>query len=310
VEAGVMVQAFENAMYELSMEVPISEPIQTGFGWHVINLQEIKESVGMSFEEASMTLVREYAEDAAARAFLEQADRLVDLVYEDPTTLESAALVLGLPVEVAGPFTRAGGEGITANPELIEAAYSDLVLLQGSVSDPINLDENRLVMIRLREHLPAAPKALQEVRDEIVATLAGNLARDNANARAMEILAALQDSGAELETLATDSGLEYVHHELVKRNAIEPDATLVQEVFRLQAPVGDESVKAVLPSSDGFAVVELDSVVAGELDAGSPFARQQYERIIANGNASLEAFALIRQLRATAEVEVFEERIQ
>jgi peptidyl-prolyl cis-trans isomerase D len=310
VEAGVMVQAFENAMYELSMEVPISEPIQTGFGWHVINLQEIKESVGMSFEEASMTLVREYAEDAAARAFLEQADRLVDLVYEDPTTLESAALVLGIPVEVAGPFTRAGGEGITANPELIEAAYSDLVLLQGSVSDPVNLDENRLVMIRLREHLPAAPKALQEVRDEIVATLAGNLARDNANARAMEILAALQDSGAELETLATDSGLEYVHHELVKRNAIEPDATLVQEVFRLQAPVGDESVKAVLPSSDGFAVIELDSVVAGELDAGSPFARQQYERIIANGNASLEAFALIRQLRATAEVEVFEERIQ
>ena len=66
----------------------------------------------------------------------------------------------------------------------------------------------------------------------------------------------------------------------------------------------------VLPGTNGFAVVELDSVVAGELDGGSPLARQQYERIIANGNASLEAYALIRQLRATAEVEVFEERIQ
>ena len=94
VESGVMVQAFENAMYELSMEAPISEPIQTGFGWHVIQLKEIRESTGMSFEEARMTLVGEYEEENAARAFLEQADRLVDLIYEDPTTLESAALVM------------------------------------------------------------------------------------------------------------------------------------------------------------------------------------------------------------------------
>ena len=58
VESGVMVKAFENAMYELSMEAPISEPVQTGFGWHVIQLKEIRESTGMSFEEARATLVR------------------------------------------------------------------------------------------------------------------------------------------------------------------------------------------------------------------------------------------------------------
>ncbi len=180
VESGVMVQAFENAMYELSMESSISEPVQTGFGWHVIQLRDIRESSGMSFEEARPTLVREYEEENAARAFLEQADRLVDLIYEDPTTLESAALVMELPVNVVGPFPRTGGEGIAANPEVVDAAFSDLVLLQGSVSDPINLDENRLVMIRLKEHLPVALKPVEEVRDEIITTLSDNLARDNA----------------------------------------------------------------------------------------------------------------------------------
>ena len=311
VETGVMVKAFENAMYELSMATPISDPVQTGFGWHVIQLIEIRESTGMTFDEARMTLVAEYEEDLASRAFLEQADRLVDLVYEDPTTLESAALVLDLQVKEAGPFSRAGGEeGIAANPEVIEAAFSDLVLLQGSVSDPVNLDENRLVMVRLKEHLPVALKPLEEVRDEIIATLGDNLARDNAEAKAVELLAALQNGASEFEALATESGLEFARHEAIRRNSFVPDVTLVQEVFRLQTPAEGATVQTVLPTSNGFAVVELESVTQGALEGGALLARKQYERVIANSNASQEASALMRQLRASADVEVFEDRIK
>jgi len=253
-ESGVMVEAFETAMYELSLENPISDPVQTSFGWHVIQLREIRESTGMTFEEAKMTLVNEYQEDVAARIFLEQADELVDLVYEDPTTLESAALVMGLQVYEAGPFPRGGGEGVAANPEVVETAFSDLVLLQGSVSDPINLDENRLVMIRLKEHLPAATKSLEEVRDEIVATLRDNMARDLAKTQAEELLAAALGGEANLEALATDAGLEYSSHAAVKRNTQVPDAMLVQEVFRLSTPGEGQPVDAVLPTSGGFAV--------------------------------------------------------
>jgi len=310
VESGVMVQAFENAMYELSMEAPISEPVQTGFGWHVILLKDIRESTGMSFEEARVTLVMEYEEENAARAFLEQADRLVDLIYEDPTTLESAALVMELQVRVAGPFTRTGGEGVAASPEVAAAAFSDLVLLQGSVSDPINLDENRLVMIMLREHLPVALKPVEEVRDEIIATLSDNQARENVNAKANELLAALQAGGTELEVLATESGLEYGHHGEVKRGSPIPDTMLVQEIFRLPTPLEGEAIEVVLPTSKGFAVVQLESVVQGELDGSALLAEQQYERVIANGSASLENSALLRQLRASANIEVFEGRLK
>jgi len=310
VESGVMVQAFENAMYELSMEAPISEPIQTGFGWHVIQLKEIRESTGMSFEEARMTLVGEYEEENADRAFLEQADRLVDLIYEDPTTLESAALVMELPVNVAGPFSRTGGEGIATTPEVVEAAFSDVVLLQGSVSDPVNLDENRLVMLKLREHLPVALKPVEEVRGEIIATLTDNLARDNANARADELLAALQSGDSELEVLVAESELAYARHEAVNRNSVVPDAMLVQEIFRLATPLEGSPVEAVLPTTQGFAVVQLESVVQGKRDSGTLMVQQQYERVIANGNASQENAALMRQLRTAAKIEVFEDRIQ
>jgi peptidyl-prolyl cis-trans isomerase D len=181
--------------------------------------------------------------------------------------------------------------------------------LQGSVSDPINLDENRLVMIRLREHLPVALKPLEEVRDDIIATLSDNLARDSANAKADELLAALQGGDTELETLATESGLEFGHHGAVKRGSPIPDAMLVQEIFRLPTPIEGVAVEVVLPTSNGFAVVQLESVVQGELEAEAMLA-QQYERVISNGSASLENSALMRQLRVSAEVEVYEDRIQ
>jgi len=310
VETGVMVQAFENAMYELSMEVPISEPVQTGFGWHVIQLTEVRESTGMSFEEARMILVAEYQEDIAARAFLEQADRLVDLIYEDPTTLESAGLVMDLQVNEVGPFTRSGGEGVAANPEVIEAAYSDLVLLQGSVSDPVNLDENRLVMIKLKEHLPVALKPLEEVQADIVIALNDQLARDNANARANELLTAVQDGAGEFEALATEAGLEYALNEAVGRNSFVPDVMLVKEVFKLQSPADGAPLQVVLPTSSGFAVVSLDSIEQGTLDADALIANQQYERVLANSSASQEANGLIQQLRQSADVEVFEDRIK
>jgi peptidyl-prolyl cis-trans isomerase D len=209
-----------------------------------------------------------------------------------------------------GPFPRTGGEGIAANPEVVEAAFSDLVLLQASVSDPINLDESRLVMIRLKEHLPVALKPIEEVREEIIATLADNLARDTAKAKANELLSALQNGDTGLEALAGEADLVYGRHEDVKRSSIEPDAALVKEVFRLPKPADGAAVEAVLPSSNGFAIVQLDSVVQGELEDGPALALQQYERVIANGNASLETAALMRQLRASADVEVFEDQIR
>lgn len=310
VESGVMVKAFENAMYELTMDQPISDPVETGFGWHVIELEEIRESSGMSFEQARPQLLEEYQGEESSRAFLEQADRLVDLIYEDPTTLESAALDMDLEVKELPPFSRSGGEGIAAYPEVVEAAFSDLVLLQESVSDPINLDGDRLVMIKLREHFPVALKPLADVRDLIIESLTQKQALDQAEATANELLAALQAGQGDLETLATAAELEVNHYQLLKRHALQPDSRLVTEIFKMKPPAEGETVQAVLPATDGYAVVVLEDVQDGVAAEGGALAQQQYSRILANSNASQEAFALMRRLRSAADVKVYEGRIQ
>jgi peptidyl-prolyl cis-trans isomerase D len=303
VEPGFMVQAFEDGLYELTEERPISEPVQSGFGWHVIYLREIRPSEGMSFTEARDILLAEYQAEADERRFLEQADRMIDTIYEDPTTLETAALDLGLEVQQAGPFGRAGGDGIAANPNVVKAAFSDIVLTQAAASDPVDLGENHLAMILLKEHLPEAVQPLAEVRDQVLADVRAERAREAARASADALLAQVS-ADSDLAVLAEQNGLEILVSEAAQRTS--PD---VRPDLREKLPGENGAVIEVLELNDGFAVVRLESVTDGALSEEDALRSQSYQRRIANATASSETFAFIRMLRSQSQIEVFEDRL-
>jgi len=308
VEPGFMVQAFEEALYELTLENPISEPVQTGFGWHVIYLRDVRPAEGMTFAEARPIILAEYQADKNERRFLEQADRLVDIIYEDPTTLNAAAEELGLEVNRAGPFGRAGGNGISGNPEVVKASFSDLVMLQGMVSDPVDLAENHLVMIRMQEHLPEALLPLDEVRDRVVQSVRNQRAMEAAQARANEILAQVTP-GADLLLLGEESELEVLADEAATRNSVDVRGDLLQDLFLMDAPGEDGPVNEVLKLSDGYAVVQLQSVTDGELSEEDVLKSQSYNRRISNATGNSEAFSFMRMLRSQSEIQVFEDRL-
>ena len=308
VEPGFMVQAFEDGLYELTLEHPVSQPVQSGFGWHVIYLREIRPAEGMTFAEARPVLLAEYQEEEDERRFIEQADRLVDIIYEDPTTLEAAAAELDLPVQEAGPFSRAGGEGIAANPELVKASFSDLVLLQGAVSDPVDVGENHLVMILLEEHLPEAVLALDEVRDQVVQSVRQQRAMEASEARAEEFLA-LAVTGTDLSVIAADNGLELLEAEAIMREDAEIRADLRKELFQMDVPGEAGPQTEILELSDGYAVVMLQSVSDGELLEEDVLKSQSFNRRIANSTASSETFGFLRMLRSQSEITVYEDRL-
>ena len=308
VEPGFMVQAFEDGLYELALDRPISQPIQSGFGWHVIYLREIRPAEGMTFTEAREILLAEYQAEADERRFLEQADRMVDIIYEDPTTLDTAAMDLGLEVQEAGPFSRAGGDGIAANQEVIKAAFSDLVLAQEAVSDPVDLGENHLVMIRLNKHLPEALMPLEEVRDQVVANVRAERAMEAAREHAGALLAQVSANG-DMAVLAQESGLELLTFEAATRTSADIQAGLREKVFLMASPGETDPLFEVLELSDGFAVVRLDSVTDGVLSDEDALRAQSYKRRISNATASTETFAFLRMLRGQSQIEVFEDRL-
>ena len=308
VEPGFMVKAFEDALYELTLENPISDPVQSGFGWHIIYLRDVRPAEGMTFAEARPVILEEYQADKDERRFLEQADRLVDIIYEDPTTLDAAAVELGLEINQAGPFGRAGGDGISANPEVVKASFSDLVMLQGVVSDPVDLAENHMVMILMKEHLPEALLPLEEVRNRVVQSVLGQRAMDAAQFRANELLAQVS-SGADLSVLSAENELELLADEAAIRNSPAVRSDLLQDLFLMKAPGEDGPVNEVLKLSDGYAVVQLQSVTDGVLSEEDVLKAQSYNRRISNATGSNEAYSFMRMLRSQSEIKVFEDRL-
>ena len=308
IEPDQMVAPFEEALYALDEPGTLSEPVVTDFGVHLILLEEIRPPEGMSFEQARAEIQAEYVERESEALFIEMSDRMVDLVYADDSTLEPLAAELDLAIETTEPFARSGGSGIASNPAVIEAAYSDLVLLEGAISDPIELDRNRLAVIKLEEHFPSEPRPFEEVSDRIRERLLTERAADRAEARARELAAAAEDAGGNLEELAASAGLEWVELDGVARFDFQHGGDFINALFRLPAPNGEPTLH-VVPKSGNFALVRLEAVTPGnpaEADENQRrSARQQIEFV----QRGYELSGLIEHLRANTDIKVMDNRL-
>ncbi len=308
IEPEQMVQAFEEALYAMETEGEISEPVETRFGLHLIRLDEIRPPEGMSFEEARGEILAEFIERESERLFIEQSDRLVDLVFADDSTLEPVAAELGLEIRTTEPFTRRGGDGIASQQRVIDAAFSDTVLVDGLVSDPIELDRNQMVVIKLREHFPSQPRPLADVADEIRERIVRDRAGARARAEAERVAEAIGGDGSGLEDLAEAEGLEVETLERVGRFDFEHGSDFIGALFRLPAP-GETPVVHILPKSDGYAIVRLENV-----SPGNPATAEEMERMIARqqilfGRADEEFAALLAYLRDNTRIRVVEDRL-
>ncbi|OHC29500.1 MAG: peptidylprolyl isomerase, partial [Pseudomonadales bacterium RIFCSPLOWO2_12_59_9] len=166
---GVYDPAFEQALYALT-ENAVSAPVRSEFGWHLIKLLGVQAPEVPSFASLEEKLQRELKARQVEQRFVEVAKNLEDAAFE-ASDLAQPAQELGLQVKVTDAFGRQGGEGLTANRQVIEAAFSAEVLEDGSNSSVIELDPNTLVVVRVKEHKKPEQLALEQVAESIRAQL-------------------------------------------------------------------------------------------------------------------------------------------
>ena len=305
VSRGDMVEPFEEALFAMA-EGAVSEPVRSSFGYHVIKLETVEPERGKTFDEAREELAAEYAETEAERQFIDVLDELEQqLNYSDAPDMEATAEQFGLELKTAGPFPRSGGEEIAARREVAEAAFSDTVLIDGLVSDPIILDDNHAVFLRVTDHQEATTRPLEEVREQVVTTLRQQQATEAARERAETLLAQVRTGATLEEIVAATEGLEVQHAESVGRSGSAHNFQLVREVFKLPRPADGPAAHLVPFADTQFAVVTLESVQPGTL-AEEEAARNALAARIERSYAAAEVGALGEQLRQQAEITVNE----
>ncbi|MES2403583.1 MAG: SurA N-terminal domain-containing protein [Pseudomonadota bacterium] len=288
----------------------ISAPVLASDGYHIIDLRDVREGHTETFAQVRDKLAAEAAKSAREDAYRDIGGKLTDMIYNDPTSLKPAAQKLGLTVETTPLFGREGAKtGIAANPKVVKAAFSDIVLVQGNTSDPIDLGDNHMVVIHVDKHVAAAPKPLAQVSDQIRQAIIQQ--RVDASARtAAEAAFAKLRGGARLDALAQSSGQKVQQETGVMRNAENVDPDLLKAVFEMAHPAGGSDTHALVPLKGGhYALVDLAAVKPGDTSKvpseAQGFLREQMAR--AFGEADLQGFLDV--LRKHAKIETAPQRL-
>ncbi|MGH8033464.1 MAG: SurA N-terminal domain-containing protein [Luteimonas sp.] len=308
VEKGAMVAPFEQALFAMQPG-EIRGPVKSEFGWHVIQLRELKTGRQTTFEEARAELEKEQGESGRERAVNDLVGKLVDQVLKNPTSLAQAARSVNLPVQKLGPFARGQGGGIASNLNVIRAAFSDTLIEDSTVSDPIEIAPNHSVLIRVAQHSPERAQPLAQITGRVVADVRADRAAKAAAADADAIVAKLR-GGESLATLASARGVAAQDVPNVPRGAPVPEAAASRAFFEVPAPAAGKLSPGKATLADGRIVVfAVSKVTTGDPAETTPEQRTQLEQQIAQVSGAQDAQAMLQALRKRMNITVTEERL-
>ena len=308
VAKDAMVKPFEDALFAMQPG-QISDPVKSTFGWHVIDLREIKAGKQVPFEGAREQLAREQADADREHAFNDLTGKLVDQVNKNPTTLAPAARLANLPVQHAGPIARGQGTGVIASPAVQRVAFSESMIEDGTVSDPIDVGNGHSVLIRVAGHAQAHQLPLAEVSQRVVAAIRGDRAAKAATAAANRLVAAVR-AGTPLKDAAAAQQLAVSDVSGLTRNMPMPDPVAVEAMFNAPPPAAGKASAGQVTLADGRVVVyAVSRIVPGDPAEAGAAQKQSFQQQLEEVAGQDDLQALVGSLRKRIKITVSDDRL-
>ena len=301
--------AYEDAMFGLKNVGDISEPVLSAFGYHIIKLDEIREQQAKPFEEVKSELIAEYKQGITDRLYFDLSDKLTNLAYEVPDSLEDAAGGTGLEIKSTELFAKSGGKGIAANPKVIAAAFSDDVLKNRYNSEPIEIAENHVVVVRIKEQQDAKLKTLEEVKDQIKTHIITEKAQQRTAEVGKNIIEQLAKGEATPEAAAKIANVEWKKAGELKRTDRTIDSNIVQKAFRMIKPAEGKPSFDGTQLANGYAVIGVNKVTNGDPDKIEEAKRVTLARNLGGIMGESAFYSFLQDLKGASSIVVNEDNL-
>jgi peptidyl-prolyl cis-trans isomerase D len=226
----------------------------------------------------------------SAAQFRADVDTLTEVAYQQGDSLKGVQDALKLVPQQSGWLThdKAGNDPILSNPKVLAAAFSKDVLVKKHNSEPIDLGNNTMVVVRVLDHQPQHQLKLDEVKDAIKAELVSVEGAKLAAQRGQSMLDALKTgkpTGAQSWSPA---------HTVSRQSASGLPAADLRAIF--SAGVAKLPAFAGVKHDNGeYVLYRVEQVIAAP--AATPEQRLQLAGVVGEMGANVQAMAYLNGLR-------------
>lgn len=282
-------------------EGDVQGPVRTDFGFHVVRLEDITAGGALPFAEVRNELLLELQLEKSDARYLTVERDLSDALF-DADTIQELADASGLELKTAEGYTRSGGDPFGSNQAAIDTVFDPRVVEDREMSDIVELDANRSVVVTVTDYQEAARRPLEEVRDQIVADIRNERAFNIANERVATVRAAL-DGGAPMSDAVADLADVTTRTATVTRQSTDIDQQVRAAVFQAKKPAANAArTGTALTADNRYVVFHLTAVEPGRPESIPLADRDAGKEQLAFQAGNRDYAALIAQLVEQADI--------
>ncbi|MDA8562168.1 hypothetical protein N9L02_03560, partial [Gammaproteobacteria bacterium] len=244
-------------------------PIQLNNEFVFIKLFEFKEPRIQTFMQIKPKVLELYAYQKSIELFAENREKLANLSYQYPESLNLASKELNLPIKETSVFTRNKGasDDISANKKVRDISFSKDVLILKNNSDVIQQSSESAVVVRLKSHLPSSLLPLKSVKEQIIGQLTSVEVDNKIKHEAINIVDKLNSGAASIDIIDKRK-FSWINSGFVGRYSENIDPSVLAKAFEAPIPSAfNKKPYFMVKTSSGYAVVKLKAVRGGKLSS-------------------------------------------
>lgn len=247
----------------------VSPPVKTAHGYELFKLEAFKPATVKPFNDVKQIIAEQLQADRAQTQYAKLLEQLSDLSYQTPDSLTSISETLKLPIKKTGLFSMdkdgndlsKNKDDLSKNKAVVSAAFSHDVLELGNNSEPIQVNNESVVVLRINKHIPASIKSLSEVSPVIK----DSLVQEKATKKAEEMGNNLLESKMEAIKFIADNNLKWNAAKAIGRDGsteiIPAINNLAYQIFKPDTTKGKS-----VPNGD-YILVALKQINPGKIDS-------------------------------------------